>query len=261
MEIEMSTEVLEIHTSTEFSRFQRLNRQTVILDRIQKAKIDRKIVDVFGNFWSICVTKNLPAGQLYLHRHSKKIEIVGTVGVFVPPYSVLEWEIGQFDFQWKAIIVNGKPPARSPETAICFKIDEIDYPETGDQFFKLFNFMREFEEVAKEEKLTPLAFAIKNYLDKHYMESISLNEISKTLGCSLGAMSRSFRNCYGITPVNYRNQLRVFSASLILLQGQKVSDVGYDVGFYDLGRFNKQFKSRMNSVPKQFIPKQNLNRT
>lgn len=54
------------------------------------------------------------------------------------------------------------------------------------------------------------------------------------------------------SPVAYRNQLRVYDASVKMLKGESIAKAAHDVGFQDLSRFNKQFKVKMRAIPSQF---------
>lgn len=225
----------------------------LMLERTQSAPGYREITDVFSDFWSIAVARDIPKATMFLHRHGQFIELSGNVGLFVPPKSILHWGFSGRDFSWKALLIEGPPPLNTPSEACIFDLIGEKFPDTPSEILALLENLRIKALVAKEEKVTPLALKIKKYIDDCGLESYSLCQMAKDLSCSPGSMSRAFRNCFGVTPVFYRNQLRVFRASLMLVRGAKVSEAGHDVGFHDLGRFNKQFKKKMNAVPRQFI--------
>lgn len=245
--------MIEIKTSSEISLISRVDSKAVFMQRTQTQTNKRILTDVFGGFWSVACSDNIPEGTVFLHRHGKAIEIKGNIGLFVPPHSILEWEFKGENLKWQALLIEGEPPKGLPLEPCLFDLPEGSHPADALEMQNLIPYIKPKVFIGKEEKTTPLAVRVKDYIDKNGLEMFSLTEMTKQIGCSLGSISRAFKQCYGVTPVYYRNQLRVFAACLMLLKGGKVTDVGHDVGFYDLGRFNKQFRKRMNAVPSQFI--------
>ncbi len=245
--------MFEVNTPTEVSRYVRLDTQTVFVERAQMASQQRHITDVFGDFWSVAVADDVPAGTAWLKRQGTAIELKGNVGLFVPPYSILDWEFSGIDFSWRGLMIEGQPPQCAPSEACIFSMNRDGMPQSPKELLELVGRIKDPVLVGKQEKATPLAFKIKTYLDQNALETFSLQEMAQALDCAPGSMSRAFRNCFGVTPVYYRNQMRVLKASLMLLRGLKVADVGQEVGFRDLSRFNKQFKQRMQAIPRQFL--------
>jgi len=64
---------------------------------------------------------------------------------------------------------------------------------------------------------------------------------------------RSFKNEFGITPLQYINRLRIDRACKYLQKGNNsVTDVCYMLGFNSISHFISLFKSLMGITPKQF---------
>jgi methylphosphotriester-DNA--protein-cysteine methyltransferase len=82
-----------------------------------------------------------------------------------------------------------------------------------------------------------------------------MSAIARQLRTSATVMGRAFKRDFDLTPVQYRNHLRVTAASFELIEGKAVTRVAEDVGFDDLSRFNKNFKAITRTQPSQFKPR------
>ena len=69
-------------------------------------------------------------------------------------------------------------------------------------------------------------------------------------------VSRVFRSCYGITPTDYINSLRLKDAAWRLKTSeQKIIQIVYDCGFNNLSYFNRAFKAQYGLSPKEYREK------
>jgi AraC-like DNA-binding protein len=101
----------------------------------------------------------------------------------------------------------------------------------------------------------PLSQRAKYRIDRSFTESIPMSAIARQLRTSATVMGRAFKRDFDLTPVQYRNHLRVTAASFELIEGKAVTRVAEDVGFDDLSRFNKNFKAITRTQPSQFKPR------
>ena len=121
---------------------------------------------------------------------------------------------------------------------------------------ELFAFVRSASldcQIDKIEQSNPLALRLKDKIDRDFSSNKSFQDFADELRVSHSAMTRAFRRCFDISPIAYRNKMRIFEAmSLLLLKGERSVEACFDVGFVDISRFNRQFKRQMKSVPSQY---------
>ena len=67
-------------------------------------------------------------------------------------------------------------------------------------------------------------------------------------------MTRQFKNCYGISPIEYRTKLRVvYAHELLLYEKSTVGQTALEVGFQDPKQFAKHFKDATSLTPKHYL--------
>ncbi|HUP45944.1 MAG TPA: helix-turn-helix domain-containing protein [Thermoanaerobaculia bacterium] len=93
-------------------------------------------------------------------------------------------------------------------------------------------------------KVTALTQAAKAIIDTEYAcARLRIGNIAARLHSAAPVLSRSFKECYGLPPVQYRHRVRVMDALLRFAEGAGPLTVSQDVGFDDLGRFYRIFKT------------------
>ena len=92
-----------------------------------------------------------------------------------------------------------------------------------------------------------------DYIKKHYMEQIGLQEISEYTRTSENHLSTLFREVTGINFLQYLNGYRINKASEMLKQSNmNISEVAEKSGFLTPSYFTKMFKRYTNKTPSQF---------
>lgn len=100
----------------------------------------------------------------------------------------------------------------------------------------------------------------KNYIESHYSEKITVEEITRKLGISQPYLYRIFFDAFGKSPKQYIGDYRLFQAKALLEDTKlSVSQIGRAVGFEDVLSFSKFFSSREGCSPSAF--RQNNERT
>jgi AraC family transcriptional regulator len=74
---------------------------------------------------------------------------------------------------------------------------------------------------------------VKLRITETFNDCRSISEIARELGVSHAHLARQFRRDFGLTPVSYRNHLRINEAVGRLSNGEQILDIGYEVGFND----------------------------
>lgn len=81
------------------------------------------------------------------------------------------------------------------------------------------------------------------YLDEHYTEKFSLDELSEHFFISKYHLSREFKKYFGITPNHYVIAKRItLVKKLLRFSDYTLEEIAVKCGFYDTSYLNKQFK-------------------
>jgi AraC-like DNA-binding protein/mannose-6-phosphate isomerase-like protein (cupin superfamily) len=92
-----------------------------------------------------------------------------------------------------------------------------------------------------------------NYIHENYAHDFPAEVLAKNVFVSPSYLFRIFRKKKGVTPMHYRNLVRVDKAKLLLLDPKfKMEEVAERVGFKDVKYFARVFKKETGSAPSQF---------
>lgn len=95
--------------------------------------------------------------------------------------------------------------------------------------------------------------AVLNYIEEHYAEPISLDDMSRIAGLSPRYFCRFFRKMTQCTPTEYLNYYRIESACEQLADAWvTITDVAFSCGFNDISYFIKSFHKAKGLTPKQY---------
>jgi AraC family transcriptional regulator len=78
------------------------------------------------------------------------------------------------------------------------------------------------------------------------------NELARLCDISTRQLQRHFRRNFHCSPQNWLNERRLFVARSLLLSGESVKKVAFNLGFKQPSHFCRQFKSRNKITPSQF---------
>jgi AraC-like DNA-binding protein len=97
-----------------------------------------------------------------------------------------------------------------------------------------------------------------DYLNAHFGEDVSLNQLALNVEASPFHLLRTFRRIVGLTPHAYLTQIRVQRAKRLLLSDMSITQVALDTGFSDQSHFTRRFKQIVGVTPGQyrFTPEQ-----
>lgn len=99
--------------------------------------------------------------------------------------------------------------------------------------------------------------SISRYINKHYMDSLTLNDIATEVGMTVPAFCRYFKRVSKKTFNQFLNEYRVSQACrLIKNESYTLAAISQDCGFSNISNFNKQFKRIMNETPSHFRKRQ-----
>ncbi|NOU94032.1 helix-turn-helix domain-containing protein [Paenibacillus sp. LMG 31456] len=101
-----------------------------------------------------------------------------------------------------------------------------------------------------------VGYQIQEFLDNHFMQDISLNEIANSLYISPYYLSRIFKEKTGYSPINYVIQLRIGEAKKLLLTSNlTIQEISHRMGYDNSNYFSVLFKKVTGASPNQFRKK------
>lgn len=94
---------------------------------------------------------------------------------------------------------------------------------------------------------------VKEWIDRHYSEELTLSGLSAMFYIDRFQLSRLFKRTFGINFQDYILQVRMKEAArLMLLDDQSLGDVSRAVGFEDPGYFSNVFKKYYGVSPRKY---------
>ncbi|WP_138493637.1 AraC family transcriptional regulator [Paenibacillus pinistramenti] len=138
-------------------------------------------------------------------------------------------------------------------------VEEYEHKQHGYQTMLASKFMelvvylsRQYDHQEKgiDSSLMHLANAI-SYIEDHYLEQITLEDIAEKSAISVRHLNRIFRAYYQTTPIAYLQRLRLERASTLLKQTNlSITEISYECGFNDSNYLTRLFKKTYGISPK-----------
>lgn len=98
-------------------------------------------------------------------------------------------------------------------------------------------------------------YAVCNYIEAHFQESITLDELSKVSHRNKYVLLRNFTKIKGITPYQYLLTVRINHAKKMLesdMEESGIADIALETGFTDQSHFTNAFKKIIGVTPGQY---------
>lgn len=93
-----------------------------------------------------------------------------------------------------------------------------------------------------------------SYLNEHYSEQISIDEIAQIANMSTSALHQKFRDVTCMSPIQYLKKIRLHNARILMVErGIKASDAGFKVGYTNPSQFSREFKRLFGLPPVQLV--------
>ena len=91
------------------------------------------------------------------------------------------------------------------------------------------------------------------YINEHYMDDISLEQVAVFAGFSKYYFSRVFKQFSGVSFLDYLTRKRLNVASDLLVRtNQSIRDIASSSGFGSMATFNRVFREHKNCTPTQY---------
>lgn len=102
---------------------------------------------------------------------------------------------------------------------------------------------------------------VRNYIDYHYWENLSLTNLSKKFYLQPNTISKNFSRVFGKNINHYINSVRITNAVRILdtCEGNvNITELSEMVGYGNINTFHRQFKEKMEISPLQYMKRNEL---
>lgn len=144
---------------------------------------------------------------------------------------------------------------------ISAMIGEYESKQQGRQTMLIARFMelvvflcRHYDTQSREapDSLSHLAGAV-SYMEDHYLEPLSLEQIAAQSGISVRHLNRMFKAYYRTTPIAYLQNLRLERSRILLKHSDlPITQLSYECGFNDSNYFARQFARAYGLSPKAY---------
>ena len=102
-------------------------------------------------------------------------------------------------------------------------------------------------------KVSPAVIAAAHYIDRHFTEDFSVDELADVCHISASRLHHLFSEQLGTTPTKYRNSVRIEHARILLRQTEvSIEAVAEQCGFNSAAYFREAFKSEIGLTPTEY---------
>lgn len=99
------------------------------------------------------------------------------------------------------------------------------------------------------------------YLERHFREKVSVDRLADFMGYGRSSLFMLFRDCTGLTPVEWLTKRRIDEAKRLLASGEKVVRTAKSCGFNDVSFFSRTFRYRTGQTPGEYARKMGKRRS
>ena len=128
------------------------------------------------------------------------------------------------------------------------------YGKMYEAFYELFanKYIRIVDAESKSKKYRALQ-RVTSYIDEHYIDGLSLDEVATATGISRYYVSHLFKELMDTTFVGYVNELRLNRAAMLLMTSDSpIIEIAALSGFNNLSNFNRAFKLHFGKTPSAY---------
>ena len=105
----------------------------------------------------------------------------------------------------------------------------------------------------QSEKANGVIFKAKDWIDSHFCEEVTLDEVAAIVQLSPFYFSKLFKENFGQTFIDYLTQKRIeLSKSLLISTEKTFKEICFDVGYHDPNYFSRVFKKITGKTPSEF---------
>lgn len=248
----------QIITSSYSNDVKVINESSRLIFREHKFVPPQNIIDVHADYWSLGLFQFSEEAEAIVGKN-KSLKFSGVGALYLPRFAIVEWMIHAPNMNWIYFITRQKTEIEDLKVPTVFM--NIDIHEVHEVMARSEEAVTEWilnQENGKNierqfvDHLVPQQ--LKSSIDRQFRQQKAIKEIQEELRFSPSYSSRIFKQAYGLSPVEYRNRLRVMQVSVdLLFKQQTIEQSQHSVGIEDSSFFHKKFKQHLNARPSQFL--------
>ena len=140
--------------------------------------------------------------------------------------------------------------------SIAHSTDYIRDIRINESLSSLLTFVMSFSwnpDVVPKDSNTKTIFGLKEYLDSHYQEKITLDNLADIFLINKYALSRGFKEQFGTSIINYLLSVRITHAKQLLrFTSDSIEEIGAQCGITPLYYFSRIFKQIEGVSPMEY---------
>ncbi|MCB0391595.1 MAG: helix-turn-helix transcriptional regulator [Bdellovibrionales bacterium] len=233
------------------ANFKRIDARLVTFQRTHNCQSESTYLDAYGPSCYLFVCKN-PPKSLAINHKGQWQKPQGAIAIYIPPFSIVEWKLPKCHFSWEGFNFS-QPQEGLPKQAVYFSWQKEFQINSTQEFINTLKSIAKFYPGYKEDTHNLEAIKIKEFIDNHFQKEFGLEELAKTMAMSRAKLTRIFRKSYDLSPIEYKNRVRIFyTIQKMLEQSSIITELTFDSGFNDSSNFNRKFKSLIGEKPSVF---------
>ena len=96
------------------------------------------------------------------------------------------------------------------------------------------------------ETIPSLVLEMKAYIDQHFKETISLEDLAQLFHLNKYQLNKEFSKYIGLPPIKYQISKNFLFKDLLRYSNQTVKEIAVDVGLENYAYFSRLFKSELD---------------
>ncbi|MFB9278415.1 helix-turn-helix domain-containing protein [Cohnella cellulosilytica] len=136
----------------------------------------------------------------------------------------------------------------------CWNGDALERLRCQSLFLEmLYGLFRQARETSRQNTHSAV-FATKEYMDRHFREKLTIEQLANMTGTSQGYFMQMFKTTYGCSPIEYIAQCRIDEARRLLrrMPEMPLREVAGSVGYDDEGYFSRRFRQKLGVSPNAY---------
>lgn len=182
--------------------------------------------------------------------HKNYMDVLGKLEQFFSFFQNHHVPLQQYQESMKRIVISVFTISGKYEQAPTYLKTIEERTDTSSIFQTMNDIIREFAPQIPHNTIVKMAI---EYIENHYSEQISLNEIARHCCVTPSYISKIFKNDVNIGIVHYIHNIRINKAKeLILHSDLKTAEIARAVGYLEYKRFSSYFLKITGMSPREY---------
>lgn len=245
----------KIKSKTYTSSVHSVSNTEAIIFRKHRYENEKMIIDVHSKVWTLAYA-HVKTGNIFLCINEQWVEIKGRVLFYIAPFSILKWKVNKGELKWMYFLsLADVQAAQQISSKVIFDFDQKILP-----LFKntqaILGFVKKIKGIdVKIDRKTDVVSDLKTKIENRFVNTENIKDLLNKKH-SYSYISRQFKKRYGLSPVDYRNQLRLMQSSYDLMFDKKsILETSIKNGITDSKFFYQKFNKILRTNPSSFIIK------